>query len=123
MKRLICAILSLCIIAAAAPSFFAGAKNIDPGTDVSEQPLFRIGIMSDHQMNNTTGENAEALIAALNDFHNRGVDAIIEAGDIADSNPETIYTFYKQKYSEIIGDDVPLISVPGNHDVWSDNSL
>lgn len=123
MKRLICAILSLCIIAAAVPAFFAGAKNIDPGTDVSEQPLFRIGIMSDHQMNNTTGENAEALIAALNDFHNRGVDAIIEAGDIADSIPETIYTFYKQKYSEIIGDDVPLISVPGNHDVWSDNSL
>ncbi|MBR5769194.1 MAG: metallophosphoesterase, partial [Clostridia bacterium] len=123
MKKLVSLILALCIVAGTVPSFFAGAKNIDPGEVVSEQPLFRIGIMSDHQMNNTTGENAQALVAAMQDFADRGVDAIIEAGDIADSNPETIYTFYKQKYSEIIGDDVPLISVPGNHDVWSDNSL
>ena len=123
MKKLVSLILALCIVAGTVPSFFAGAKNIDPGEVVSEQPLFRIGIMSDHQMNNTTGENAQALVAAMQDFASRGVDAVIDAGDIADSNPDTIYAFYKQKYNEIIGEDVPLISVPGNHDVWSDNTL
>ena len=118
MKKLFSLILALCIIAGTLPAVFAAEAET-----AEEQPLFRIGIMSDHQLNGTTGANMDATISAMHYFADHGVDAVIDAGDIADSNPETIYSYFVQQYNSIIGEDVPLVAVPGNHDIWSDNTL
>ena len=118
MKKLIGILLCICIIAGTLPTLVSAAEDADP-----DEPLFRIGVMSDHQLNGTTGENMEATVAAMNYFRDHGVDAVIDAGDIADSNPETVYSYFVQQYNSIIGEDVPLIAVPGNHDIWSDNTL
>lgn len=119
MKKLIALLLSLSLLAGAVPAAFAA----EPETP-EEQPVFRMGIMGDHQLNSTTGANMEATISAMHYFADHGVDAVIDVGDIADgASPSTIYPYFLQKYGEIIGDEIPLVTVPGNHDVWEDNTL
>ena len=87
-----------------------------------EKPLLSIGVVSDHQLSNTTGENMDTTIKAFNYFRSHGADVVISAGDIADANANTVYSYFTQKYSEILG-DVPLIAIPGNHDIIADGDL
>lgn len=116
--KLIGLLLSLCIIAGSVPAFTLSAAAED-----GDEPLFRIGIMGDNQLSSTTDAKAEAFVAAFRDFSERGVDAVIDVGDIADSSSDLIYSYFTQQYNEIVGQDVPLVTVPGNHDIWSDNTL
>ena len=119
MKKLIALLLSLSLLAAMLPAVFAAEAET-----AEEQPVFRMGIMGDHQLGSTTGANMEATISAMQYFHDHGVDAVIDVGDIADgASPSTIYPYFLQKYNEIIGDEIPLVTVPGNHDIWEDNTL
>ena len=100
MKKLIALLLSLSLLAGAVPAAFAA----EPETP-EEQPVFRMGIMGDHQLNSTTGANMEATISAMHYFADHGVDAVIDVGDIADgASPSTIYPYFLQKYGEIIGE-------------------
>ena len=117
MKKLISVILSLCIIAGALPVFTASAQP------VAEEPILRVGIFSDSQLSSTTSDNMKALVGALNDFKKRGVDLIIHAGDIADANGATIYPYYLEQLATIFPDGIEHLEVPGNHDIWSENSL
>ncbi|MBQ6552246.1 MAG: metallophosphoesterase [Clostridia bacterium] len=118
MKKFFALLLSLCMLAGMVPAVFAAEAET-----AEEQPVFRMGIMGDHQLAGTTGANMEATISAMHYFADHGVDAVIDVGDIADSNPETVYSYFVQQYNSIIGEDVPLVAVPGNHDIWSDNTL
>ena len=118
MKKFFALLLSLCMLAGMVPAVFAAEAET-----AEEQPVFRMAIMGDHQLAGTTGANMEATISAMHYFADHGVDAVIDVGDIADSNPETVYSYFVQQYNSIIGEDVPLVAVPGNHDIWSDNTL
>lgn len=118
MKKFFALLLSLCMLAGMVPAVFAAEAET-----AEEQPVFRMGIMGDHQLAGTTGANMEATISAMHYFADHGVDAVIDVGDIADSNPETVYSYFIQQYNSIIGSEVPLVAVPGNHDIWSDNTL
>ena len=75
MKKLIALLLSLSLLAGAVPAAFAA----EPETP-EEQPVFRMGIMGDHQLNSTTTANMEATISAMHYFADHGVDAVIDVG-------------------------------------------
>jgi len=114
MKKILCLILTLCLLC---PFGVVASKN-----QSSEEPIMKIGIISDLQATSSQSAGMLAAIEAFNFFKEKGVGVVINAGDIADSNSADVYSHYTSKFKEILG-DIPHVAVPGNHDIWSQGSL
>ena len=114
MKKILCLILTLCLLC---PFGVVASKN-----QSSEEPIMKIGIISDLQATSSQSGGMLAAIEAFKFFKEKGVGMVINAGDIADSNSADVYSHYTSKFTEILG-DIPHVAVPGNHDIWSQGSL
>lgn len=117
MKRIVSIILTVCLIAGCIPAFTAAAETAETRT-----PRLRIGVISDLQCNNTTDDGMKYAIKAFEKFKSLGVDVVINAGDIADSNAPTIYQYYLEQFHKILP-GVTHVSVAGNHDIWYGDKL
>lgn len=113
-KKLLSLMLAICVLC---PITAVASEQSS-----KEEPIMRIGIISDLQATSATSEGMLAAERAFEYFKNRGVDTVLNVGDIADSNSATVYKAYTDKYAAILG-ETPHVSVPGNHDIWSQGSL
>ncbi len=100
---------------------------------------WKFAYMSDHKDGsalNTTGVNGAAVNRIATDMRNQGVDLVLVGGDLIDGRgcgPTTCpdgttlglngqYAAFYNAMAPLTGAGIPIYSVPGNHEYWSDNS-
>lgn len=98
----------------------AGFEHID---DLGDGVSLRVGIISDTQLPSTPNEGGylyeQHLLRALTYFKERGIDALMFAGDLSDLATEYAYDSFVSVYNYVFGDDAPVnLFVMGNHDYW-----
>ena len=69
-----------------------------------EKPLFRMGVMTDTHVGKTL-ESCSRVKAALELFRTKGVDMVVNNGDIADHFYPSGYRALRQIYSSVFPDD------------------
>lgn len=89
----------------------------------SESPL-RVGIVSDLQIpgdGSLDSHQYKSSVAALTMLRDRGIDALLIAGDFTDLGTKEAWGTFEKIYADVFGEDSPIkLFTMGNHDYWLD---
>ncbi|MGN0532780.1 MAG: metallophosphoesterase family protein [Eubacterium sp.] len=129
VKIVICAAVAATAITAAAVGIHLGyAKTTDEyreyTVDTGSEPL-RVAIISDLQLPDSTDKTThqyESFEKTLTMLKNKGMDALIIAGDFTDLSTKNAWGTYKEIYDRVMeGSEKPIpLYIMGNHDYWLD---
>lgn len=129
VKIVICAAVAATAITAAAVGIHLGyAKTTDEyreyTVDTGSEPL-RVAIISDLQLPDSTDKTThqyETFEKTLTMLKNKGMDALIIAGDFTDLSTKNAWGTYKEIYDMVMeGSEKPIpLYIMGNHDYWLD---
>lgn len=125
---IICILLVICIIGAGLGIHFGYSKKYDKlktyTVDTNGQPL-RVAVISDLQLPNTDDKDThqyESFEKTLTSLKNKGMDALIIAGDFTDQGSKKAWGTFEEIYDKVMADEdqpIPLY-ILGNHDYWLD---
>lgn len=127
-KIIISAVAAVAVISSALGVHFGYAKTTDElksyTVDTNGEPL-KVGIISDLQLPDTTDKNThqyKSFESTLTMLKNKGMDALIIAGDFTDLSTKNAWGTFSEIYDKVMADDekpIPLY-IMGNHDYWLD---
>lgn len=125
---IICVVVVLTVIGASLGVHFGYAKTTDEmktyTVETNSQPL-RVAVISDLQLPDSKEKDThqyESCEKTLTMLKNKGMDALIIAGDFTDLSSKKAWGTFKEIYDKVMGDDekpIPLY-IMGNHDYWLD---
>ena len=102
----------LCSLSAA---IAAGRSSAESLSHPAGKPLLTLGVISDTHV--TTPESCEEMENALRYFKSRGVDAVLNAGDLTDWGLRSGLRYVKETWDRVFGGtDVKPLFITGNHD-------
>lgn len=116
----------LCVTAVTVGMHFGYAKTTDETkeytVETGDNPL-RVAVISDLQMPDSeskTSHQYESFEKTLTMLNNKGMDALIIAGDFTDLATKQAYGAYREIYDRVMGGaEKPIaLYVMGNHDYW-----
>lgn len=123
---IICVVLVLCIVGAGLGFHFGYSKKYDETktytVETNDNPL-RVAVISDLQLPDTDDKNThqyESFELTLTMLKEKGMDALIIAGDFTDIGSKKAWGTFKEIYDKVMGEDekpIPLY-ILGNHDYW-----
>ena len=86
-----------------------------------EAPL-RVAIISDLQLPNSNSKEThqyKSFEETLTMLKNKGMDALIIAGDFTDLSTKSAWGSFKEIYDRVLGENKPIpLFIMGNHDYW-----
>lgn len=129
IKIIICAVIIIGIISVCLGIHFGYAKTTDEyktyAVDTGEQPL-KVAVISDLQLPDSqekTTHQYESFEKTLTMLKNKGMDALIIAGDFTDFSTKYAWSTFREIYDKVMADGekpIPLY-IMGNHDYWIDS--